>query len=105
MVLPLALLSAGAWLAWREAWGDSERELPRIADAGAEYGLRVLAGYGIAANRLNDLVRGLTEDEIRAHPPALRDSLRALLAELPQAEAALVLDRQGEPLVVVGLDP
>ncbi|MBX6742280.1 MAG: PAS domain-containing protein [Acetobacteraceae bacterium] len=99
IALPLAILGVGGWLSWNAAWRNAAAELQHTADAGAEYGMRTLTGYSIAADRLNDLVRGMSDAEIRARERELHDAMRALIAELPQAEAGAIVDRQGSLLV------
>lgn len=105
IALPLAILGVGGWLSWNAVWSNAAAELRHAADAGAEYGMRVLAGYSLAADRLNDLVRGMSDAEIRAHERELHEALRALVSDLPQAEAGSVVDRQGSLLVSTDLFP
>ena len=99
VALPACILGAGAWLSWQSQWRAATVELERAADAGADYATRLLLNYSIAASRVDDLMRGLSDAEIRAEEPALHAAMKALLAQLPQASAAYVVDRDGMPLV------
>lgn len=103
VALPAAIIAAGSWLAWQSTWREAEIELAREADAGAEYASRLLLTYSLAASRLNDLLRGLTDQDIAAREPELHAAAQALVAELPQASAAYVLDRAGRPLLAADL--
>jgi len=105
VLLPLAMLVTGGIISWQGVWRHAQEDLQRTADAGADYADRVLSGYGIAAGRVNDMLRGLTDQQIRAREPALHRELAQLVAEIPQAQAAFVLDRDGVPLVSANLFP
>jgi PAS domain S-box-containing protein len=99
VALPAAILAAGGWFAWTANWREARIELARQADASAEYAVRLLLSYSIAAGRIDDLLHGLTDADIRAREPELHAAVKALVADLPQASAAFVVDRQGVPLL------
>jgi PAS domain S-box-containing protein len=105
VVLPLAALGASAWFTWQEAWRSAERELVRTTDASAEYVRRVLDGHRTAVDRINDLLRGLTDAEIRAREPQLHQALREMVADQPQLQTAYVGDRTGRLLVSASVFP
>jgi len=105
VLLPLLVAGAGAWVAWRQAWDISERELVHVADAGAEYVRRVLDGNRFAAARVNDLLRGLTDDEIRAREAELHAALRRMIADMPPVATAYVGDRNGRLLLSATVYP
>ncbi|SDC70928.1 PAS domain S-box-containing protein [Belnapia rosea] len=100
--LPATILAAGAWFTWQATWREARIDLTREADASAEYAMRLLLSYGIAASRLDDLLRGLTDAEIRARSPALTEVARTLAADLPQTSHAIVIDREGLVLLTTG---
>ena len=77
VMLPLLVAGAGAWLAWRGTWDSARSELSHAADSAAEYMRRVLDGHRAAADRVNDLLRGLSDEEVRAQEAALHARLRA----------------------------
>ncbi|MDB5373979.1 MAG: hypothetical protein JWP04_2621 [Belnapia sp.] len=99
IALPASILAAGAWLAWTAQWREAGTELARAAEASADYTTRLLLNYSIAASRVDDLLRGLTDAEIRDREAELHHAAQALVRQLPQASAAYVLDRFGVPLV------
>ncbi|WP_140880838.1 PAS domain S-box protein [Muricoccus nepalensis] len=105
VLLPLLVMAAGVWSAWRETWRAAAGELERSAAAGAEFGLRVLTSYAVAAGRVDAVLRGLSDEEIRARESDLHVELNALVVEVPQAEASYVVDRGGYPLVSANLYP
>jgi two-component sensor histidine kinase len=105
LLLPLALLLGGGLLAWRNTLAEAEAALRQSADTGAEFGTRVLAGYVVSAGRVNDLTRGLSDAEITAREEALHRQLAELIPDVPEAEAAYVIDRTGTALLAANLYP
>jgi PAS domain S-box-containing protein len=105
VALPLLVTGVGAWQAWQSIWREANAELARTADAAAEYGMRVLVAYALAARQVDALVAGLSDAEIRAREPELHAALKALVAELPQVENSFIIDRTGAPLVASSILP
>ncbi|WP_431267182.1 ATP-binding protein [Dankookia sp. P2] len=105
LLLPVLILATNAWADWQAHWRASAAEMIRTADAGAEYASRVLAGYVLALGRIGDLVRGMSDAEITAREAELHAGMRRVLSELPRAEAAFVVDRNGYPLLGANIFP
>ncbi|WP_270939348.1 PDC sensor domain-containing protein, partial [Falsiroseomonas oryzae] len=105
VALPVLLMVLGAWAAWRNAWTAAEAEVAQAAEAVAEYGLRVLGAHAAAAGRVDALLRGLPDEAVHAREAELHRELRALVAEMPQAEAAYVIDRDGAVLLSANIFP
>ncbi|WP_237213448.1 PAS domain-containing protein [Falsiroseomonas oryziterrae] len=105
IALPLALMGTGAWVAWRDTWIAAEDDLRQGAAAVAEYGLRVLTLHGVAAGRIDALLRDLSDAEIREREAELHAELKRLVDEIPQTEAGYVLDRHGSVLVSANIFP
>ncbi|MBK1660308.1 PAS domain S-box protein [Paracraurococcus ruber] len=105
IILPVIVMGLSAWVAWRDAWRVAASDLQHTADAVAEYGSRVLSAHAVAAGRVDAVLRGLSDDDIRAGEAALNAELKSLIAEVPQAEAAFVISRDGRPLVSANVFP
>ena len=105
LAIPLFVLGAFVWLAWRDTWRSAERELARSADAAAEYALRVLDTHRLAADLTNRLLQGLSDNEIRAREGELHNELRDLLPSLPGVVTLAVLDRDAEILLTANVYP
>jgi len=78
VAIPLLLLAASAWIAWRQVWLDSETAMTRSAEGAAEYLRRVLEGHELRLARAEDLLEDLTEAEIRAAEPRIHRALRRI---------------------------
>ncbi len=105
VAVPVVFTGVSAWLSWRVALRNAEQEVVRTADAVSEYTRRTLDGQRVAVDRINDLLRGLSDEDIRAQERQLHERLRAVVAELPQAQTAYVGDRQGRLLVSASVYP
>jgi PAS domain S-box-containing protein len=105
ILMPLANLGVGAYIAWREVWRDAAADLVRSADAAAEYARRVLDIHESAVARVDDLLRGLAEAEIRAREAELREAILRFAGDVPGLRAALLLGRDGAPLLEAQASP
>lgn len=105
VLLPLLVASAGAWLSWQQVWETAARDVTQTAVAGAEYARRVLDGQNMAVERINDLLRGLTDDEIHARERTLHMMLADMVDDMPQVSTAYVADRNGLLLLSASVYP
>jgi PAS domain S-box-containing protein len=105
LLLPLLLMAASAWYSWRAAWDGAAAELGHVAGAVAEYGQRVLTLHAVAAGRMDALLRGLSDAEVRAREPEIHAEFARLLREVPGAEAGHVADRDGALLASARIFP
>ncbi len=60
VVVPLSILAVVGWLSWRAVWDDARLQMIRAAGSAAEYAARTLESYSLAAERVNDRLRGLS---------------------------------------------
>lgn len=104
-LLPALAMTAIAWVGWRDAWSSAERELGRGAEAGAEYALRVAEGHRLLGDLVNDLLRGLSDAEIRAREASLHEQMRDLLGRFQLARTIVVTDAAGHALVMATIHP
>ncbi len=105
VLVPLSILIVGAWLAWGQAWRQAEAELARTADAAAEYAAHLLDAHLLLADRVDDLLRGMTDDEIRAREGELHAVLQRMAAERPWLLTLYAIDADGRPLVSANVFP
>ncbi len=107
VVLPLVIVAAGAWLSWREAREEAEAEMRHVAGAAAEYARRVLDSHALVLEWMNDLLAGLSDEEIRGREQELHQAL-ARMADRRGGEQAMYLIAYGadrQPLVNSALFP
>ncbi|MDB5415374.1 MAG: hypothetical protein JWR10_3709 [Rubritepida sp.] len=105
VLVPVIMLSGSAWLNWRTAMEDATTQLSHTADAAADYGSRALNAYAVAAGRINERLRGMTDEQIRAQELPLHQELQRLVEDLPHAQHGCVTDGAGFPLLATNLYP
>jgi PAS domain S-box-containing protein len=105
LLLPVGLLGASAWIAWRLAWSTAATEVARSAESIAEYGKRVLTLHAVAADSMDTLLRGLSDAEIRANQARLHQEMQLLIGTIPGVVKGVVADRQGGVLTGARLMP
>lgn len=107
IALPLLLMAASAWFSWRQAWREAEAEVTRTAEAGAEYARRVLDGLLLRVDRADELLAGLSDEQIRAREAELHAALRAIgpSARDENEQHAFLHDRDGRSLVSGAIFP
>ena len=103
--LPLLVLLASGVLSWREAWAQARQDTLHSADAAAEYIGRVLDSQRMLVERVDDLMRGRSDAEIRRDEAALHAELRRMLREQPEDVTSFVLNAAGQALLAANLYP
>jgi hypothetical protein len=105
ILVPVGILGIGAWLAWNQVWQQAESELARTADAVNEYASHLLDGHRLLADRVDDLLRTLGDEEIRAREAELHTALKRLAAERPWLLTLYAIDAEGRPMVSANVFP
>lgn len=99
VLLPLAVVGVSSGLSWRNLHLTAENELMRTADGAAEYAERVLSAQVLAARLVNQMLAGVTDDEIREREAELHSRLYQLIPSVPMATTITLADRDARVLV------
>ncbi len=99
LLIPALLLGVTAWLSYRDATARSIRDLRRSSEVAREQAAKVFDSQSQAADRINDLVRGMDSDAIARSEKPLHEAFAAIIARLPQVRSVLLADAAGRPLV------
>lgn len=110
LFVPLLVTLAGAWLSWRAAWSQAERETVHAADIAAQYAQRILDGLVLRIDRAQAVLAGLTDDDIREREAEIHEALgRGSMDQAAGPEDRqpyeFVYDRDGFPLVARNVFP
>lgn len=105
LLIPLATAGLAAWTAWRSTLQEAEASVSRAADAVAEHALRILEAQRLAALRVDDMLRGWSDADIRANAAEVHARLREVLPDFPLVRAAVVIGADGEVLVNTSVFP
>src|SRR5205823_7226386 len=99
ILAPLLVLLGGSYVAYKTTVDHARTDLIETVAIAEENVIKVLDTHALVAARVSDLLRGLSDEAIRAREKELHDSLRLQIADLPQVETAWAVDRTGHLLV------
>jgi len=99
LALPMALFGVAAVITWNSTRDDADRQIQRSLDVAHEHALKVFETIDRSLSEINEMVRGLSDDEIRARAASLHERLRNLAFALPQLKSAWIFDSGGQVLV------
>ncbi|WP_375306314.1 ATP-binding protein [Bradyrhizobium sp. A11] len=99
LALPVALFVIAASISYSSTRDIADREIERTLDVAHEHALKVFETIDRSLAELDEVVRGLSDDTIRAREPALHRRLKRLTDALPQLKSAWIFDADGKALV------
>ena len=99
VVLPAALFAYASWVSYRDISAVADERILRSLDVMQEQSLKVFETVDRTFAEVNEIVRGMSDDEIRAAEPRLHQRLASIVAMMPQLHAILLVGRDGRPLV------
>jgi two-component system, NtrC family, sensor kinase len=99
VVLPAALFAYASWLSYRDIHAVADERIVRSLDVMQEQALKVFQTVDRTFAEVNEIVRGMSDDDIRIEQPRLHDRLASIVATMPQLHAILLVGRDGQPLV------
>src|SRR5215469_13174091 len=105
IVVPLAVLAGGGYLAWVSTRERAEADLMRRVAIAGEHALKVLETHQLVAARINDLLGNLSDQAILIEEQVLHGQIAQEIKNLPQVDNALVIGRNGHPLVSATIYP
>jgi two-component system NtrC family sensor kinase len=98
VVLPLVLFSFAGWLNYRHEQAVADDRIERSLDILHEHTLKVFQTVERTIAEVNEMMRGMTDDAIRADQPRLHERMKRIVDALPQLRAIFLIDREGRPL-------
>jgi len=99
LVLPLILFAFLAVTNYRHIQYVADQRIERTVNILHEHGLKVFETVERAIAETNEIVRGMSDDEIRANEKQLHDRLRAMVESLPQLKSLWIFGADGHALV------
>jgi signal transduction histidine kinase len=105
ILVPLAVLAGGGYLAWKSTRERASADLMRRVAIAEEHAIKVLDTHQLVAARVNDLLGNLTDQAILIEQRVLHEQLKQEIKNLPQVQTVLVIGRDGHPLVSANVYP
>src|SRR6185369_3682246 len=98
VVLPAALFAYASWVSYRDVHAVTDERVGRSLDVMQEHALKVFQTVDRTFAEVNEILRGMSEEDIRVDQPRLHERLARIVATMPQLYGILLVDRDGRPL-------
>ena len=99
LALPVALFAFASYVSYGATYDEADREISRSLDVAHEHALKVFETIDRSLSEIEEIIRGLSDAEIKSREQSLHLRLRQLSDSLPQMKSACVFDAQGRALV------
>ena len=99
LVFPILLLGYASVINYRAAWTGADERIERTLDVLQEHALKVFETVDLAIDTATEVLRGFSDDDIRAGEARFHARLKQLHDGLPEVGAILVFDRDGHLLI------
>jgi len=104
LVLPAALYGYASWVSYRDIHAAADERIQRSLDVQQEQALKVFETVDRTFAEVDEVVRGMSDDEIRAAQPRLHPRLAQIAEVMPQLQAIVLIGRDGRPLASSALE-
>jgi signal transduction histidine kinase len=99
IIVPLGLAAGGGYLSYRAHFARAKAALVEAVAVADENTVKVLDTHKLVAARIDDLLAGLSDSEVRAQEETLHERLAQQIKDFPQVAAAWATDANGHELV------
>jgi two-component system NtrC family sensor kinase len=99
LALPVALFVVICLISHHAAWDEADHDITRSLDIVHEHALKVFETIDRSLAEANEVIRGLSDDDIRAREQELHLRLRQIVESMPQMKSVWVFDAQGRAVV------
>ncbi len=105
LVLPAVLFAFAASVSYRNSERVADERINRSLDILHEHALKVLETIDRTFAEIDEITRGMSDDDIRLNEGSLRDRLKRIVDVMPQLQGIAIVDRDGRSLVSTDLYP
>ena len=98
LVIPAALLFYAGLNDYRDVYAVADERIDRSLDVLQEQGLKVFETVDRIFPEVNEVVRGMSDDQIRAAQATLTPRLQRIVAVMPEVEGIVIVGRDGRLL-------
>jgi two-component system NtrC family sensor kinase len=99
LVLPAVLFAFAATVSLHNFQHVADERIDRSLDILHEHALKVLQTVERSFAEIDEIFRGMSDDDIRLNEGALHARLKRIVDALPQLQGIAIMDRTGHPLV------
>ena len=105
IIVPVLLGAVGGYFSYRASYEGAAVGLAEAVAAAGENTTKILDTHVLVAARIDDLLAGLTDPQLRAQEKALHERIAQQIEGLPQVAASWVIDADGHELVSARVFP
>lgn len=99
LAFPISLFAFAATNSWYSTNEIADREIARALDVAHEHALKVFETIDRSLSEINEVIRGRSDDDLRAHADVMSARLKQVTDALPQLKSVWVFDDRGRALV------
>lgn len=99
IALPLALFAFASYLSYTATYAEADRDIQRSLDVVHEHALKVFETIDRSLSEINEIIRDVPDDDIRARQYPFYLRLKRLSESMPQMKSVWVFDARGHALV------
>jgi two-component system NtrC family sensor kinase len=99
IVLPILIFATGGAISYRQQQQDARDRLQRNLNTVHEHAVKVLETVELTSRYLDEFLRDVTDDELRASEAGFNRRIKTLTDTLPQFADIWIIDANGRPLV------
>ena len=105
LVLPAVLFAFAASVSFHNFQHVTDERIDRSLDILHEHALKVLQTVERSFAEIDEVVRGMSDNDIRLNEAALHTRLKRIVDALPQLQGIAIMDRAAHPLVTSSIYP
>ena len=98
LVLPAAVFAYASWITYRDIQTAADERIERSIDVMQQQALRVFETVDRTFAEVDEVVRGMSNEDILAAQVSLHDRLERIQGVMPQVQTIMILGRDGRPL-------
>ena len=98
VALPAILFAITTWMDYQDIKQQTNERLERSLDILHEHSLKILQTIERTFGEVNEIIDGMSDDDVRANERAVHQKLKAIVQSVPRMQGILILDRHGHPL-------
>ena len=98
LALPMALFVFASAASYVSTQQTADREIERTLDVAHEHALKVFETIDRSLSEINEMTRGMSDEDIKAREAMFHARLKQLVGALPQMKSAWIFDAHGHAL-------
>jgi signal transduction histidine kinase/ActR/RegA family two-component response regulator len=98
IILPILLFGVSAYLSYETFVEEARAQLERTLDAIHEHSAKVFETHELVFNQVDQMLSGMSDEEIHAHEEEIHNRLGVLDTKLDQVDEIFLLSRDGHAL-------